>query len=81
MVRAIVATAGCARFGTQFRRLVTKWVRQVPVAVAQERHGCRYEDRTHEGRVQQHGHAEAEAHLLKHNHVARRDPAEDSHRD
>src|SRR3989304_4649193 len=28
MVRTIVATAGCARFGTRLRRLVMKWVRQ-----------------------------------------------------
>src|SRR4030042_5345906 len=28
MVRTIVATAGCARFGTRLSRLVMKWVRQ-----------------------------------------------------
>ncbi len=46
--------------------------RQVPVAVAQQRHRRRHQDRADDRRVEQHGDAEAEAHLLQEDQTGRR---------
>jgi hypothetical protein len=52
-----------------------KPAREVPVALAEQLHARRHEHRAHDRGVDDHRHAEAEAHLLEHREIAEREPA------
>ena len=54
---------------------------QIPVPVAKQRHGRRYEDRADDGRIQKNSHAESESNLLQKRQTAGREAGKDGDHD